>query len=397
MAWMGGLAAAAIVIVAAAMTGLFDGLLPAPDPYPPVLPTVDPTPYVTEPPVHWPAPRPYGGRGCCCEYEFVSTWDFIDGRFIGYVGTDRFMEFIEYYTENYTAQSLTPRMAMVVFVEYFDIPRESFDRINDGILETARNDAIEQGIEFVYDPQDWYNADIIYSFDDAIINEFYRNRSFLFSSIWYSVPGPFADYVGAERFSQFSAWWAASGLQGRRMEALGFIDYFNLSRQDFDRLNALWNERRAELEGFEDDISFGLNADIIFTFDDAIINGYYRVVPTMLPVTDWQQLQNMLRWQEEGTLPVTALAFFYNLLGLQTMGHFDGVVEFLHEQEVRRYIILVEAHRIHGTTPPDPNYQFGPGMVTPRGHIGSNCAGTDCPHRDDEPFCVIHGPAGSAG
>jgi len=311
IAWSGGLAAAAIVFIVVAMSGLFDGVLPTPDPYPPVFPTAEPTPYVTEPPVHWPTPSPYGGRGCCCEYEFVPQWDWIDGRFISYVDADLFMDFIEYYTENYTAQTLTPRMIMVVFVEYFDISRESFDQINNDIIETARKSAEDDGVTFVFNPQEWYDADIIYTFDDAVINEFYRNRNLEFTSIWHSVPSTFADYVGAERFTEFSAWWAASGLQGRRMEAFGFIDYFNLSREEFDNINALWNERRMELGGFEDEKEYGLNADIIFTFDDTVINSYYRVVHS--------------------------------------------------------------------------------------GLSGSNCAGTDCPHRDDVPYCVIHGPAGSQG
>lgn len=74
-------------------------------------------------------------------------------------------------------------MLMKLFVQEFEISREDFDRAN---LEWAK--IILHGFEGqpMMNPQDFanqetdevYNADIIYTFDDAIINEYYLSHEY---------------------------------------------------------------------------------------------------------------------------------------------------------------------------------------------------------------------------
>ena len=74
-------------------------------------------------------------------------------------------------------------MIMKLFVQEFDISREDFDRAN---LEWAK--IIIKGFKGkpIMDPQDFanqeinevYNADIIYTFDDEIINEYYLSHEY---------------------------------------------------------------------------------------------------------------------------------------------------------------------------------------------------------------------------
>ena len=80
----------------------------------------------------------------------------------------------------------TNKMTMVLFIQHFNISRENFDRTN---LALAKSFA-EWGDKPTMKPQDYenqqpfeiYNSDIIYTFDDEIINEYYLTPDYPFCS-----------------------------------------------------------------------------------------------------------------------------------------------------------------------------------------------------------------------
>ncbi|MGN0543528.1 MAG: hypothetical protein ACI4JG_08780 [Acutalibacteraceae bacterium] len=80
----------------------------------------------------------------------------------------------------------TNKMTMVLFIQHFNISREDFDRTN---LALAKSFA-EWGDKPTMKPQDYenqqpfeiYNSDIIYTFDDEIINEYYLTPDYPFCS-----------------------------------------------------------------------------------------------------------------------------------------------------------------------------------------------------------------------
>ena len=77
-------------------------------------------------------------------------------------------------------------MTMVLFIQHFNISREDFDRTN---LSLAK-DFVEMEEKSTMKPQDYenqqpyeiYNSDIIYTFDDEIINEYYLTPDYPFCS-----------------------------------------------------------------------------------------------------------------------------------------------------------------------------------------------------------------------
>lgn len=78
------------------------------------------------------------------------------------------------------------RMKIVDFVMYFDIPREVFEEANN----TWCHQMIKWGNVPVMNPKDYkeqeefevYNVDIIYTFDDEIINAYYERSKYPFDT-----------------------------------------------------------------------------------------------------------------------------------------------------------------------------------------------------------------------
>ena len=88
----------------------------------------------------------------------------------------------EYLSENYPDN--TNEMVMVAYIKAFDIPKEEFERAN---LEYAK--FIDELYSHIcLDPQDYadqefqeiYNTEIIYTFDNDIINEYYLGIDYPF-------------------------------------------------------------------------------------------------------------------------------------------------------------------------------------------------------------------------
>lgn len=114
------------------------------------------------------------GGGQITVQKYRSVFYDIPSSFISIVGKDVYFEWLE--TVEYPRVS--ERMLMVQFVQYFNISREQFDKAN---LECARSirDKLD-GKPCLY-PRDYanqeddeiYNGDIIYSFDNEVIKDYY--------------------------------------------------------------------------------------------------------------------------------------------------------------------------------------------------------------------------------
>lgn len=104
-------------------------------------------------------------------------------QFILIVGRDKYEEWYNEY--NLDNPDDTNEMVIKKFIQYFDISKENFEKAN---LEFAK--AISKGVICfpTMNPKDYadqetyeiYNADIIYSFDDDIINEYYSSNDYAF-------------------------------------------------------------------------------------------------------------------------------------------------------------------------------------------------------------------------
>ena len=98
------------------------------------------------------------------------------------VGEDAYRDF-----ENQTDKTTDELNEMKIkrFVQYFNISREDFDKTN---LEFAKVLKGDFDINLMMNPKDYadqeieevFNADIIYTFDDEIINEYYLSPNYMF-------------------------------------------------------------------------------------------------------------------------------------------------------------------------------------------------------------------------
>ena len=101
---------------------------------------------------------------------------------------------------------------------------------------------------------------------------------------FYSIPGVFADLVGRDNYYEWinTVDYTESA---EKMVMLQFIQYFGISREQFDKANLQFAKIvRDDLDGrpcmnpkdyanqIDDEI---FNGDVIFTFDDVVINEYY--------------------------------------------------------------------------------------------------------------------------
>lgn len=115
--------------------------------------------------------------------KYRNNYYSIPTSFINIVGKRSFEEWEDVYlAENYPDDS--NEMVMVAYIKAFDIPKEKFERAN---LEYAKFiDKIYSHI--CLDPQDYadqefqeiYNTEIIYTFDNDIINEYYLGIDYPF-------------------------------------------------------------------------------------------------------------------------------------------------------------------------------------------------------------------------
>ena len=115
--------------------------------------------------------------------KYRNNYYSVPASFSKIVGREVYLEWEDkYLTENYPDDS--NEMVMVAYVKAFDISKEDFERAN---LEYAK--FIDDTYSHIcLNPQDYadqemqeiYNADIIYTFDNEVINEYYLGIDYPF-------------------------------------------------------------------------------------------------------------------------------------------------------------------------------------------------------------------------
>lgn len=116
-----------------------------------------------------------GGASISTRKYRVNYYD-VPYQFVLIVGEDAFWEWDE--TRDNEDPDETNVMVMKNFIQHFNITREDFDKAN---LEWTKTIFYEMGGKPVMNPKDFanqetdesYNADIIYTFDDEVINNYY--------------------------------------------------------------------------------------------------------------------------------------------------------------------------------------------------------------------------------
>lgn len=132
-------------------------------------------------------PQPVGGSDDdyfgVRKYKYRYNYYHVPYQFVELVGKDNYFEW--YNSLDRTNFYSRDEMLIVSFIKNFNIDREDFDRANEKNADVY----IELGIEPIYPPYKYpvdymeysynnesyeiYNADIIYTFDNELINEYY--------------------------------------------------------------------------------------------------------------------------------------------------------------------------------------------------------------------------------
>lgn len=234
-------------------------------------------------------------------------------------------------------------MQMSHFIDYFNITREEFDKANYAwavIIKERFEDTpmIEPKDYANQETSEVYNADVIYSFDDAKIKEYYlcggypylysteyeeavesgeyktRTTKWVdvdefkkeiiakygtteyeprplerkeFRASYYDIPEMFQRLISDEEYEAWRKDMYANGHDDfDEMVMVSFVKKFNISREDFDEANKDWAKTMQVLSGepltynpydYPEQGYYELyNADIIYTFDNAKIDEYYR-------------------------------------------------------------------------------------------------------------------------
>lgn len=235
------------------------------------------------------------------------------------------------------------RMLMSLFIERFNITREEFDKANYAwakfIKEGFKEDPMLEPKDYAnQETAEVYNADIIYSFDDDKIRDYYLGRGYPYCYVtdyeealesgeyqtrttkwidvdkfekeiiqkygstkyeqklmkqrkfrvsYYDVALQFQELVSAEEYETWQKSVYADGFDNvDEMVIVSFIKHFNISREDFDKANKHWARIIQDMSGkpstynpydYPEQEYYELyNADIIYTFDNAKIDEYYR-------------------------------------------------------------------------------------------------------------------------
>ena len=111
---------------------------------------------------------------------------------------------------------------------------------------------------------------------DLLDNNYYEsidNRSYRLA--YYRIPGVIGDLVSEDKYTV----WAQQNFWGKtvftEMPLVTFVKHFDISREAFDTAIAELAITNA-IHGNNDEEFEVPNADVIYTFDNEIINRYYR-------------------------------------------------------------------------------------------------------------------------
>ena len=104
-------------------------------------------------------------------------------------GFEEHNKFGEKYFESHPFEIEIQEMLLVTYVKYFNIPREDFEKA----LEEDWQQKKEWGFDMAQEGNELPNPDILYTFDNEIINAYYRREN------------PVApDWLGTERAKDFT-------------------------------------------------------------------------------------------------------------------------------------------------------------------------------------------------
>ncbi len=111
---------------------------------------------------------------------------------------------------------------------------------------------------------------------------------------YYSISAPFIELVGEKAYNSwfYKEYYPIPIEERNEMAIVTFIKEFNISREDFDRANLIHNKNASSSQsdiitdvsqykpGYDRAIECNetYNADIIYTFDNELINAYYLYV-----------------------------------------------------------------------------------------------------------------------
>ena len=201
-------------------------------------------------------------------------------------------------------------MSYVTFVKKFNVPKEIFAKA----IEEEKQRYRDEGWDLTLEQNELPNPDIVYTFDNEIINAYYERddiykpgemeytsespveppqyipgsiqlnqEDWKYRFIYYTVPGWTAYLVTNE---ELLAWLETRDtgpdyidgkmVEPERMVLLDFIQDFDIPREDFAGARALAEERYTaygvDLTREENELP---NTDVLYTFDEDIINAYY--------------------------------------------------------------------------------------------------------------------------
>ncbi|MBQ7122486.1 MAG: hypothetical protein IJO03_09525 [Clostridia bacterium] len=144
-------------------------------------------------------------------------------QFVLLVGEDNYWDWDEkYLTDN---PDDTNVMVMKRFVQFFDISKEDFDKAN---LEWAKVILSDLGSQPIMNPKDFanqetdevYNADIIYTFDDEVINEYYLSGYYP-----YIYESEYEEAVASGEYtSQTEVWIDIEQMEAEIIEKYGEVE-----------------------------------------------------------------------------------------------------------------------------------------------------------------------------
>ena len=120
----------------------------------------------------------------------------------------------------------------------------------------------------LYAEEDVYD-DIKYAENSSATTDYPLFNAEDFHDIYAIIPYEFRSLVDDEEYEIWANGINADG----GMAMVQFVEHFNVSREDFEAANALYNERiRAHLS----DTGIGFDADIIYSGDRNKIDGFYK-------------------------------------------------------------------------------------------------------------------------
>jgi len=100
-------------------------------------------------------------------------WHQIPGGDLNmYMEKDKGFDFDKYVQSLILPDGELSEMACVLLVKHYNIPKEDFEKA----IEKLRKHAIEDGWDLTHEEFELPNADIIYTFDNDLISEYYRRE-----------------------------------------------------------------------------------------------------------------------------------------------------------------------------------------------------------------------------